>query len=80
MKTVQTFVNRCQRNVLGITWSDTISNVDVWKRTKQQPMVISIRTRRWNWIGHTLSKVNITKQALKWNPQGQQKRERPKTT
>jgi hypothetical protein len=35
---------------------------------------------KWNWIGHTLRKGHntIEKEALDWNPQGQQKRGRPK--
>ena len=82
MKSVQVFVNKCLRNILGIRWPDTISNVNLWRRTKQQPLDLTIRTRRWKWIGHTLRKANsnITKQALEWNPQGQRKRGRPKNT
>ena len=82
MKSVQVFINKCLRNILGIRWPDTISNVNLWRRTKQQPVDVTIRTRRWKWIGHTLRKANsnITKQALEWNPQGQRKRGRPKNT
>ncbi|XP_056022192.1 uncharacterized protein LOC130055046 [Ostrea edulis] len=69
MKSVQVFVNKCLRNILGIRWPDVISNANLWKRTNQQPVEITIRTRSWNWIGHTLRKpsTNITKQALEWN-------------
>jgi hypothetical protein len=43
---------------------------------------LTIRSRRWKWIGHTLRKAtnNITKQALEWNPQGKRKRGRPKNS
>ena len=80
MKSVQVFVKSCPRNILEIRYTDTISNADLWKRFKQQPVEVDIRTRRWNWIGHTLRKVNsnITKQALEWNPQGKRKSGRPK--
>ena len=50
------------------------------EKDKQQPINLTIRWRRWKWIGHTLRKTNnnITKQALEWNPQGKRKRGRPK--
>ncbi|XP_056017339.1 uncharacterized protein LOC130053791 [Ostrea edulis] len=82
IKTLQVFLNRCLRIILGVRWPDTINNKELWKRTKQEPIEITIRTRRWKWIGHTLRKPNtsITKQALEWNPQGKRKRGRPKNT
>jgi len=38
--------------------------------------------RKWNWIGHTLSKEAgaIEKTALDWNPQGYRRRGGPKRT
>jgi hypothetical protein len=48
MKSAQVFVNKCPRNILGIRWPDIISNVDLWKKTKQQPVEVTIKTRRWN--------------------------------
>ena len=38
--------------------------------------------RRWRWIGHILWRPdsNIAKRALRWNPQGQRKRGRPRNT
>ena len=61
---------------------DIISNKELWRKTKQQPINFTIRSRRWKWIGHTLRKTNnnITKQALEWNPQGKRKRGRPKNS
>lgn len=82
IKTLQVFINRCLRNILRVRWPDTVSNIDLWRRTKQQPIDITIKHRRWKWIGHTLRKPNsnITKQALEWNPQGKRRRGRPKNT
>lgn len=83
MKSIQVFVNKCLRNILGIRWLDTISNSNLWRKTiKQQPVETTIGTYRWNWLGHTLRKpnTNTTRQALKWNPQGHWKRGRPKNT
>ena len=50
------------------------------EKGKQQPINLTIRSRRWKWIRHTLRKANnnITKQVLEWNPQGKRKRGRPK--
>jgi hypothetical protein len=43
-----------------------------WRITKQQPIAIQIKRRKWRWIGHTLRKPtgSIEKVALDWNPQG----------
>ena len=82
ISTLQTFVNRCLRNILGIRWPEKISNKDLWKRTNQNAIEIQIRSRKWKWIGHTLRKnnTNVTKQAFDWKPQGHRKRGRPKNT
>ena len=79
---VQTFINNCLRRILNIHWPDTISNNDLWQRTGQKPVEEEIRRRRWGWIGHTLRKpgTSITRQALRWNPQGKRRRGRPKNT
>ena len=79
---LQTFVNRCIRNILSIRWPEIVSNEELWDRTNQAPIDIEIRKRKWGWIGHTLRKPasNITRQALEWNPQGKRKVGRPKQT
>ena len=59
----------------------TISNRDLWQRTGQEPVHVSIKRRRWKWIGHTLRKEHsIARSALDWNPEGKRKRGRPKNT
>jgi hypothetical protein len=82
INSLQVFVNKCPRNIIGIRWPNTINNKELWKKTKQQPIETVIRTRNWKWIGHTLRKKDkiVTKQALDWNPQGQRRRGRPKHT
>ena len=79
---LQTFTNRCLRNILNIRWPETISNEQLWATTNQTPMETEIKKRKWSWIGHTLRKpeTNITRQALDWNPQGKRKVGRPKQT
>lgn len=77
---LQTFINTCLRRILNIWWKDKVSNVDLWKRTSQDPIDFQIQKRKWSWIGHTLRQpaTNITRQALKWNPQGKRKQGRPR--
>ena len=71
-KTIQVFINRCLRNITGIKWTVKISNKKLWKMTKQEPVMQTITTRKWRWIGHTLRKknTNVIRHALEWNPQG----------
>ena len=79
---IQSFINRCLRRILKIWWPACISNQDLWDHTGQLPPPLQIRKRKLTWIGHTLKKDegNITRQALRWNPQGKRKRGRPKIT
>ena len=79
---LQTFVNRCLRNILHIRWPEIISNENLWYGTKQTPIVEEIKKRKWGWIGHTLRKPpqNITRQALDWNPQGKRNVGKPRQT
>ena len=79
---IQTFVNNCLRKILKINRIDRIRNEDLWQRTKQDPISQQIARRKWRWIGHSLRKPaeDITRQALQWNPQGQRKAGRPRTT
>ena len=81
-KKLQTFINSCLRRILKIRWPETIRNEELWERTRQRPVDIEIKQRRWRWIGHTLRKppTNTTRQALKWNPQGKRKRGRPRNS
>jgi hypothetical protein len=55
-----------------------LSNEDLWEITKQEPITAQIRKRKW----HTLRKPegSIENAALDWNPQGAQRRGRPRKT
>ena len=79
-KTIQVLINRCLRNITGIKWPEKISNKNLWKMTKQEPVMQTITTRKWRWISPTLRKknTNVTRHALEWNPQGNRKRGIPK--
>ena len=71
---LQTFTNR------RVWWPKKISNEELWQRTKQERTVVTIRRRKWRWIGHTLTKptTNITRLSLECNPQGVRRKSRPK--
>ena len=79
---LQTFINKCLRNVLQIRWPEMIPNEELWERTGQEQIITEIKRRKWGWIGHTLQKpaTNTTRQALSWNPQGKRKVGRPRQT
>ena len=77
---LQTFTNRRLRYILRVWWPRKISNEELWQRTKQEKIEVTIRRRKWRWIGHTLRKpaTNITRLSLEWNPQGVRRMNRPK--
>lgn len=81
-KRLQTFINKCLRRLLRISWRDRVRNEDVWRRTRQTSVENEIGKRKWRWIGHSLRKDNnsVTKKALEWNPQGTRRRGRPRGT
>ena len=57
--------------MLNIFWPVQISNQELWTRTKQKPIELEIRQRKWGWLGHTLHRPpgDTAKAALEWNPQ-----------
>lgn len=80
-KRLQTFVNSCLRRILNIRWPERITNMELWRRTNEEPVEGVIRGRKYGWIGHTLRRRNaISKEALDWNPQGRRGIGRPRIT
>jgi hypothetical protein len=67
---------------MNINWSDRITNESLCRITQQETIENQIKRRKWNWIGHTLSKETraMEKTALDWNPQRYRRRGRPKRT
>jgi hypothetical protein len=65
-----------------IKWTDKITNEKLWRITKQKPIEIQIKVRKWKWIGRILRKEAeaIEKTVLDWNTQGYRRRGRPKRT
>ena len=59
---------------------DKLTNTSLWDQTNQTPVETNVLSRKWQWVEHTLRKpaASITRQALRWNHQGQRRRGRPK--
>jgi hypothetical protein len=53
---MQTFVNRCLRDILRIWWPNIISNTDLWRVTGQEDINLETGKRKFRWISHTLRK------------------------
>lgn len=81
-KKLQTFINRCLRNIVGVWWPNRISNEELWQRTGQESIMKEIKKRKYGWLGHTLRKPRNTPShsVLDWNPQGKRSRGRPRAT
>lgn len=79
---IQTFINKCLRQIFNIHWPDRISNEALLQRANSLPVHIDIRKRKWTWIGHILRRpqTEIARTALDWNPQGQRRQGRPRNT
>ncbi len=79
---LQTFVNKCLRRIHKIFWPNTITNAELHLRSEMKEIKFVIKQRKWRWLGHTLRKgpEDITKQALRWNPQGKRRAGRPRMT
>ena len=54
----------------------------VWRVTGTLKIAIEVRRRKWGWIGHVLGMEasEIPGHAMDWNPPGNRKVGRPKTT
>ena len=53
-KRLDAALNRWQRSILGISWKDRTTNVEVRARTEQQTMDNILRERRLRWLGRVL--------------------------
>jgi hypothetical protein len=83
-RSLQTFINKYLRRTMNIKWTDKVTNEKLWRITKQKPIEIQIKRRKWNWIKQTLCKeagaTGKPKPTLDWNPRGYSRRGRPKRT
>src|SRR5262249_6167137 len=69
---LQVFINRCLRRILRIFWPNTITNTELWEKTETADINITIRKRKYGWIGYTLRKSpdEVCHSALHYNLQG----------
>lgn len=82
-KKLDTFQNRCLRQILRVRWPDKISNKELHRRTNTRNISSVIIERKWRWIGHILRFNNcnrICTTAISWHPEGRRRVGRPKTT
>jgi hypothetical protein len=55
MKHLTSFEMWCWRRMEKISWTDNVKNEDILLRVKEQSnILLEIRKRRANWIGHIL--------------------------
>ncbi|RUS90624.1 hypothetical protein EGW08_001621 [Elysia chlorotica] len=45
---LQSFINRCLRNILNFRRPEVVSNKELWTRTKQAPIETEIKKRKWS--------------------------------
>ena len=79
---LQSFVNKCSRQVLKISWTDRVTYEMLLVRAGKKLIEIQILRRKWRWIGHTLRKLanSMTQQTWCWNPQGKRERDCPRNS
>jgi hypothetical protein len=72
----------CVKLKLYSRWPEVISNHHVWGKPSRISYEQKLKKEKCKWIGHTLRKPpsDITKAALKRNPQVTRKRGRHRTT
>jgi len=52
---LQTFVNCCLRSIMGIRWPKVIRNTRLWEGNGENPLILQIRLRKWQCIGHAVT-------------------------
>ena len=75
---LQTFTNRCLRNILNIRWPEAVSNEELWNKTSHTGDGNKEAEMGMNSLYATQACSNITRQALDRNPQRKRKVDRPK--
>ena len=82
MNKLDAFHRKCMRKILKVFWPNQITNEELYHQTNTQPLSVTIKIRRWRWIGHVLRRDgnNIARTALNWAPEGKRRRGRPRVT
>jgi hypothetical protein len=66
-----TFQNRFLRQLLKVRWSHKISNEELHRRTRTTKARVTIKRRKWKWIGNVLwmDNTRICSTAMTWQPE-----------
>ena len=82
LRRLSTFHATCLRRIMRVSWPNRISNSDFLEATKQEPMNIILKRKRWRWSGHTLRTEPSAhaRIALTWTPEGRRNRGHPHST
>lgn len=78
---LEIFHNKCLRRILKIYWPNVISAQDLLTKINMEPLTMTIRDRRWKWLGPVCRVQQSTafpKTAIKWTPQNCHKMNSPK--
>ena len=51
---INAFATSCYRIILGVKRLDKVTNVEIYQRSAQIPLMSTIRARQLRWIGHLL--------------------------
>ena len=54
MNKLDAFHRKCMRKILKVFWPNQITNEELYHQTNTQPLSVTIKIRRWRWIGHVL--------------------------
>lgn len=73
LQKIKTFYNTCLKRIVNIRWPERITNEELWKRARPEPIDIHIRRRKGSWIGHTLRKPTSNFTCPVQKPKGQEK-------
>ncbi|CAF1172893.1 unnamed protein product [Didymodactylos carnosus] len=75
------FENRCLRHILGINWTDHVTNDEVRRLSGQPSIEITLRKRRLQWLGHLLRMPDSrpAKEMLLWESPGTQRKGKLRT-
>ena len=66
VRRLNSFHMRCLRKIMGISWQDKVSNVEILQKTGLQSMQTMLDTKRLRWLGHVerMCPNRIPKQVL----------------
>ena len=85
-KRIYAFELRCFRRVLGITWKQKITNVEVEQRIRRlignyEPLLVTARRRKLQWFGHiTRQNGTLAHDIMHGAVEGSRGRGRPRNT